>query len=204
MNLPILATVTTCPQRWTHYRRFLKNFAALRLGFPVRTFQTKEAHGNPFANNNLNARAALAYAERNLSDNGWLLYLEDDVVMRPVLAALLPQFMAIGERQRLDCWYLCNRKNMVERQFRRGAVVINELAELILGSHALLIPKRHLKTMLDAHWAEIADRSMFGALRREPLKVWQVVEPVLVRHVGFVSTYDPEQKPRELEVNYAN
>ena len=66
----MLATVITCPQRWAHYRRFLVNFAALNLGFPLRTFQTKDCLGDAFANNNLNARAALAYADKHLPDGG--------------------------------------------------------------------------------------------------------------------------------------
>src|SRR4051794_9856057 len=153
----IIASVITCPQRFDHYRRFLSNFAALNLGFPVRTFQTKEAQGNAFANNNLNARAALRYAEKHLDPEGWLLYLEDDVLMHPALADILPWLVRIGNREGVDCWNLCNRKNEVARQFPLANAVINELKYPVCGGHGLLIPKRHLGKMVEAHWSLVSD-----------------------------------------------
>ena len=199
----MLATVITCPQRWQHYRRFLVNFAALNLGFPLRTFQTKDCLGNAYANNNLNARAALAYADKHLPEGGWLLYLEDDVVLTPQLRDALPVLVELGDSQNVDCWYLCNRKNAVARQFRLGEAVVNELAYPVFGAHALLLPKRHLAAMLVGHWSQVSDLAMFAAIRHAELKVWQVVRPVLVEHVGVVSTFDPEGRPQTLEVNHA-
>ena len=198
----MLATVITCPQRWEQYRRFLVNFAALGFGFPLRTFQTTECLGDAYANNNLNARAALAYADKHLPDGGWLLYLEDDVVLHPQLPAALPVLAELGDSLGVDCWYLCNRKNAVEHQCRMRGLTVNELAFPALGAHGLLIPKRHLARMLDAHWADVSDQSMFAAIHHPALRVWQVVKPVLVEHVGAVSTYAPDEV-RTLEVNHA-
>jgi hypothetical protein len=209
----ILATVITCPQRWEHYQRFLRNFGRAGVGVAVRTFQTKEAAGDAFANNNLNARAALAYGKRHLPEGGWLLYLEDDVVISPALAMVLPELVRMGEAEGVDCWNLCNRKNAVARQFRlglsagaaqAGEVVVNELRYPVSGAHGLLIPKRHLGAMVAGHWSQVSDLSMFEALHHPGLKIWQVVKPVLVEHIGYVSTYDPEQRPKILEVNHAD
>lgn len=199
----MLATVITCPQRWQHYRRFLVNFAAMGFGFPLRTFQTKDCLGDAYANNNLNARAALAYADKHLPDGGWLLYLEDDVVLTPQLRDALPLLVELGDSQNVDCWYLCNRKNAVEHQCRMRGLTVNELAFPALGAHGLLIPKRHLARMLAAHWADVSDQAMFAAINHPALRVWQVVKPVLVEHVGAVSTYAPDEV-RTLEVNHAN
>lgn len=200
----ILATVITCPQRWEHYQRFWRNFKGLGLGVALRTFQTKEAAGDAYANNNLNARAALGYANRHLPEGGWLLYLEDDVVLGAELARLLPELVRVGDVEGVDVWNLCNRKNSVARQFQVGSAVVNELAWPVLGAHGLLIPKRHLVTILAAHWGDVSDQAMFAAIRGPGLKIWQVVSPVLVEHVGYVSTYDPEWRAKTLEVNHAN
>jgi hypothetical protein len=201
--MKLLASVITCPQRWDHYQRFLRNFAALNFGFPLHTFQTNEWVFNPFANNNLNARAALAFANRHLPDGGWLLYLEDDVVLSPQLPSLLPVLVELGDNLAVDCWNLCNRKNQVERQSTLGGMVVNELAYPVFGSHGLLIPKRHLARMLAAHWAEVSDLAMFAAINHPALRIWQVVKPVLVEHIGTVSTYAPD-RTKILEVNHAN
>ena len=198
----MLATVITCPQRWEHYQRMRCNFAALNLGFPLRTFQTREALDRPRVNNNLNARAALAYGDAYLPDGGWLLYLEDDVELHPALAAMLPELVRVGDREGVDCWNLCNRKNTVWRQFTLGDAVVNELAYPVNGAHGLLIPKRHLSRML-GHWDDVSDLAMFAALHRPGWKMWQVVRPVLVEHVGVVSTFDESQTPQPLEVNHA-
>jgi hypothetical protein len=199
----MLATVITCPQRWQLYRRFLVNFAAMGFGFPLRTFQTKDCLGDAYANNNLNARAALTYADKHLPDGGWLLYLEDDVVLTPQLRDALPVLVEVGDSQNVDCWYLCNRKNAVEHQCRMRGLTVNELAFPALGAHGLLIPKRHLSRMLAAHWADVSDQAMFAAINHPALRVWQVVKPVLVEHVGAVSTYAPDEV-RTLEVNHAD
>jgi hypothetical protein len=202
-----------------------------------------------------------------LPEGGWLLYLEDDVVISPALAPLLPELVRVGEAEGVDCWNLCNRKNSVARQFRLGLsavsaqaglsavsaqaglsavsaqaglsavsaqaglsagapqpglsavsgpaddVVVNELAYPVSGAHGLLIPKRHLGAMLAGHWSQVSDLSMFAAIlsavsaqagHHPALKIWQVVKPVLVEHVGYISTYDPERRPKTLEVNHAD
>jgi hypothetical protein len=201
----ILATVTTCPARWENYQRLRRNFEALDFGFNLRTFQTTECAEIPFANNNLNARAALAYADRHLpgEEKSWLLYLEDDVLLNAALAALLPTLVEKGKQDEVDCWYLCNRKNQVTEQYRVGQMAINRLAYPVDGSHGLLLPKRHLRLILDAHWDQTADRSMFAAIRAVSWNVFQVIEPVLVEHLGEYSTYNPSIR-RELEVNHAS
>jgi hypothetical protein len=141
----ILATVTTCPQRWETYQHFRRNFESLTLPFPLRTFQTTECAGDPFANNNLNARAALGYCHRHLpSEKGWMLYLEDDVQLGSELKEILPWLMEYGEFEQIDMWYLCNRKNPVVSQTRMGSVILNKLGFPIDGSHGLLIPRRHI------------------------------------------------------------
>lgn len=119
------------------------------------------------------------------------------------MAALLPELVRVGDREGVDCWYLCNRKNAVARQFRLGDAVVNELAYPVFGAHALLFPKRHLAAMLAGHWSQVSDLAMFAAIRHAELKVWQVVRPVLAEHVGVVSTFDPEGRPQTLEVNHA-
>jgi hypothetical protein len=103
----------------------------------------------------------------------------------------------------VDCWYLCNRKNPVLEQHRIESMVVNRLAYPIEGSHGLLLPKRHLRRILDAHWGQTADRSMFAAIHSVSWNVFQIVEPVLVEHLGEYSTYNPNTR-RELEVNYAS
>ena len=199
----MLATVITCPRRWEHYQRMRRNFVALNLGFPLRTFQTAEALDRPRVNNNLNARAALAYADAHLPDGGWLLYLEDDVILHPALAAMLPELVRVGDREGVDCWNLCNRRNTVWRQFTLGDSVVNELAYPVNGAHGLLIQKRHLARMLSAHWSDVSDTAMFAAIHHPGWRMWQVVRPVLVEHVGVVSTFDETQTPQTLEVNHA-
>ena len=201
-SLPVLATVITCPQRWEHYQRMRRNFTALKIGLPLRTFQTKDCLGNAYANNNLNARAALAYADKHLPADGWLLYLEDDVILHPALASLLPELVRVGDRESVDFWNLCNRKNTVWRQFHFGELVVNELAYPAFGSHGLLIPKRHLLRILAAHWADVSDLAMFATIHHVGWKMWQVVRPVLVEHIGVVSTYAPD-RIKTLEINHA-
>ena len=200
----ILASVITCPRRWSEYQRLRRNYERLGLGVPLRTFQTREADGDSYANNNLNARSALAYANRHLPEGGWLLYLEDDVVLHSDLARMLPELVHVGDAERVDVWNLCNRQNPVGRQFRVGDAVVNELGWPVLGAHGLLIPRRHLSAMLAAHWSDVSDQAMFAAICHPGLTIWQVVSPVLVEHVGYVSTYDPDWHPKTLEVNHAN
>ena len=200
----ILASVITCPRRWPEYQRLRRNYERLGLGVPLRTFQTREADGDSYANNNLNARSALAYANRHLPEGGWLLYLEDDVVLGAELAGFLPELVRVGNVEGVDVWNLCSRKNPVARQFQAGPAVVNELGWPVLGAHGLLLPKRHLAAMLAAHWGDVSDQAMFTAIRRPGLRIWQIVSPVLVEHVGYVSTYDPEWRAKTLEVNHAN
>ena len=201
----IVATVISCPQRWTEYQRLRRNFDALKFPFSLRTFQTEEGLGSPYVNNNLNARAAIAYAAHRLAsqEDGWLLYLEDDVVLTERWPAVLAELVRIGSAENVDCWYLCNRKNEVKAQYRREGLVLNELAYPIYGGHALLVPGRHLKRILDSHWATYSDLAIFAAINHPSLKVFQVVDPVLAEHVGEFSTYAPQTK-RELEINYAD
>jgi hypothetical protein len=201
----ILATVITCPARWAPYQRLRRNFSDLNFPFALRTFQNPEGLGNPRVNNNLNARAALAYADRHLPDSpdSWLLYLEDDVVLRPALPAVLPELVALGRTEEVDCWFLCNRRNPVKAQFRLGSLRVNELAYPFEGAHGLLFPKRHLRTMLATHWTTVSDREMFEAIRHPGLKVLQVIEPVLVEHVGLDSTFGPGN-PEKFQFNHAN
>ena len=82
-------------------------------------------------------------------------------------------------------------------------MVVNHLAYPAYGSHGLLIPKRHLARMLAAHWPQVSDLSMFAAIKHPALRIWQVVKPVLVEHIGLVSTYGAG-KSENLEVNHAN
>ena len=202
-NYMIIATVTSCPRRWNDYQRLRRKFESLNLGFDLRTFQTTECPGDAFANNNLNARSALLYCWRHLrGDNDWMLYLEDDIQISPQLAAVLPELLETDELDAVDLWYLCNRKNPVIEQFRVGGLVLNRLDYPIDGSHALLIPRRHIPLMLDVHWGQPADRSMFAAIHSFSWKVFQIISPVLVEHTGEYSTYDPHTR-RKLEVNYA-
>jgi hypothetical protein len=162
----IIATVTTCPRRWREYQRLRKNFDSLRFPFPLRTFQSSERLDNPYANHILNARAALAFCARHLpvSPDNWVLYLEDDVVLHPELAGLLERLCKHGAAEQVDCWYLCNRQNSVRRREERNGLLLHELAHPIYGSHGLLIPARHLRPLLDAHWTQVADVSIFRAL----------------------------------------
>ncbi len=199
----IAATVITCPQRFLHYREFLRRFAAAGLGVRLRTFQTSECVHDAFANNNLNARAALTYGHRRLRAGDWLLYLEDDVWLGPELRVLLPTLCQVGQREGLVLWNLCNRKNPYTRQFAVGDVVVNEMTPAMLGGHGLLIPWSSLSVMLEAHWGLVSDVSMFAALASRGWKVWQVVNPVLVRHEGRVSTFTPRHLSEEMEVNHA-
>jgi len=119
------------------------------------------------------------------------------------LATVLPTLRETGQRESVDCCYLCNRKTSVSGQYRTGGMVINRLAYPIDGSHGLLLPKRHLRLMLDAHWGQTADRAIFAAIHSKAWNVLQVIEPVLVEHLGEYSTYDPDYR-RQLEINYAN
>jgi len=146
----------------------------------------------------------LRYGQKHLPEGGWLLYLEDDVVMHADLARLLPELASMGNREGVDCWNICNRKNDVRRQFRIGEMVVNELRYPVCGGHGLLIPQRHLTRMIEAHWSQVSDLAMFAAINHPGLRVWQVVKPVLVEHVGFISTYNPEDGPKLLEVNHAD
>ncbi len=43
---------------------------------------------------------------------------------------------------------------------------------------------------------------MFAAINHPALRIWQVVKPVLVEHIGTVSTYIPD-RIKTLEVNHA-
>ncbi len=200
----MMATVITCPGRWNEYQRLRRQFEALGFPFALRTFQTAECLESAFANNNLNARDALAYAKRHLRDDAgsWLLYLEDDVVLHAELPRLLPFLVGKGVRESIDCWYLCNRRNPVLRQYCEGSNVLNELGFPPAGAHALLLPYRHLQRILDSHWAHESDRSIFEALRHPAVKIVQIVHPVLVEHAGEYSTFNPNLK-QKLEVNYA-
>jgi hypothetical protein len=201
----ILATVTTCPQRWWEYHRLRRNYAGLGFHFPLRTFQSGEALHNPRVNNNLNARAALTYAARRLPDDplSWMLYLEDDIRLRLELSEYLPFLIETGARDGIDCWYLCNRKNPVKSQFRLGGLVVNELDQPVRGSHALLLARRHLPGLLASHWGGLVDEEIFAALVCSSAKILQVVAPVLVEHIGEISTYNPHHRT-QLETNHAN
>ena len=147
----------------------------------------------------------MSYADRLLPNDpqSWLLYLEDDVFLSRELPALLPDLIRIGARDNVDCWYLCNRKNPVTEQYRNGTMVINRLEYPVHGSHGLLLPKRHLRTMLDSHWNQTADLAMFAAIYHSEMKILQVVQPVLVEHLGEISTYNPQTRMK-LEVNHAD
>jgi hypothetical protein len=124
------------------------------------------------------------------------------VILHPALADALPELVRVGEREGVDCWNLCNRKNPVERQFVVGSLVVNELGYPVCGAHGLLIPKRQLARMLGP-WKDVSDLAMFAAIHRHGWRVWQVVRPVLVEHVGVLSTFDETRTPQILEVNHA-
>ena len=57
--------------------------------------------------------------------------------------------------------------------------------------------------MLAAHWADVSDQAMFAPIRHPELRLWQVIKPVLVEHVGTVSTYSPHET-KVLEANHAD
>jgi hypothetical protein len=200
-----LAVVRTCPTRWQSYQRLLANLAAVGRGVPVPTFQTPEWRCYAGINSRLTARAALAYCQKHLPDDApsWAMLLEDDVLIHRELREMLPLLLAAALETRVDRWYLCNRRNPVQEQFRLGPLLVNELGWPIVGSHALLLPSRHLDRMLAAHWSKTWDAEIFDALRAVEGRVLQVIPPVLVEHVGVYSTFDPHH-PRKLEVNYAS
>lgn len=201
----IIATVITCPQRWGYYRKLRRNYEALKLPFPLRTFQCTDSLESPFVNNILNARSAIQYAANRLPEEGqsWLLYLEDDIRLTEELAATLPMLVDLGAREMVDCWFLCNRKNDVRRQRRVEGMVVNEFAVLPRGAHALLLPQRHLRKILTAHWGDLSDQCIFGAIAGPGAKILQVVHPVLAEHTGEISTFNPEVR-QKLEINLCN
>jgi hypothetical protein len=186
----IVATVTTCPRRWDHYQRMRKNFDSLGFPFPLRTFQTDECLNNPRFNANLNARAAVAYAQTKLGNEGegWLLYLEDDIVIKPELKSVLPFLSEFGDREGIDCWHLCGRENPGSRQYEVDGCVFKELGWPILGTQALLLAQRHLAPLLTVPWRTYADEVIFGEVKRRGGSVVQLVSPVVVEHVGAIST----------------
>ena len=155
-------------------------------------------------NHILNARAALQSAANKLrgDEDNWLMYLEEDVRLTPELAAQLAALLEIGAREHVDCWYLCNRKNPVARSFEVDGLVVNELADGACGSHALLLPQRHLTPIVDMHWGDLADRCIFRRLGAAA-RIWQVVSPVLAEHTGEISTFNPEAR-QKLEINVCN
>jgi len=201
----ILATVTTCPQRWAQYQRLRQNYGRLELPFPLRTFQTSEHQNDPRQNNNLNARAALAYCLKHFADvqGGWVLYLEDDLLLQHALKDFLEQATDRRFLNQAECWYLCNRKVDYRAQFQVGPYTVNELAYPVKGTHALLLSGRILPELLNETWLDYADRVLFRVLNRLGIRVLQVVDPVLAVHVGAFSTFAPHRKT-PLEINHAN
>jgi len=202
----MIATVTTCPQRWRSYQRLRRQFERLHMPIPLRTFQTPRQGDNPRINNNLNARAALWFACQHLekvNGEGWVLYLEDDVLLH----AALPQHLAMltGDFGYLNvgCWYLCNRKNPVREQIRIGACRINKLDDPVAGTHGLLIRKDALPLLLEANWDRYADQVVFSRLREAGVSILQVIDPVLVEHAGGYSTFSP-QTHNPTEINHAS
>jgi hypothetical protein len=189
----IVATVTTCPRRWEHYQRMRRNFESLELPFPLRTFQTEECLNNPRLNANLNARAAMKYACEKLGkdDAGWLLYMEDDITIRPELKSLLPLLVELGARDGVDCWYLCGRENPGLRDYEATGCRFRELGWPILGTHAVLLAGRHVKGLLRVSWRQYADEVVFGEIKRSGGTIVQLVEPALVEHIGTISTLGP-------------
>ena len=222
----IIACVRTCSQRWKLFSALLKRVESLSFLFEMRSFHTLEAEADACINSRLTARAALSYCDKHLpeEDASWMLFLEDDIDVRRELRDAIDWLAAYGTQHQVDCWYLCNRKNRITRQFHENGFVINELAWPVLGSHALLIPRRHLKPMLDRHWTRNVDSEMFAAMRESAfnlrsnfphlrslspfggegsLRVLQVISPVLVEHRGEYSTFNPNHRFK-LEVNHAN
>ena len=201
----ILACARTCAQRWTSFCALRRNFDRLEFPLPLRTFQTSESEDDPPVNSRLTARAALAYCEKHLPDEpaSWALFLEDDVVLHQPLRDHLDWLVEYGMEQQVDCWYLCNRRNPVQCQFQENGFVINELGWPILGSHALLIPRRHLQPMLARHWKRPCDAEIFRAMRHTGMRVLQIIHPVLAEHRGEFSTFNPTQR-QKLEINYAD
>jgi len=202
----IIATVTTCPQRWVHYRRLRREFAALDLPFPLRTFQTSECLEEPRVNENLNGRAALRYCQarfKSRMEPNWVMYLEDDTQLHAPLCGALDDLLGLPVSSSPVCWYLCNRKNPVRRRFKLGSLVVNELGHPIEGSHALMLPDSVLPALLEKPWRKTVDIEIFAVLRQRKVPVVQVVDPLLAEHIGVCSTYNPEQR-QVLEVNHAN
>jgi hypothetical protein len=119
------------------------------------------------------------------------------------LKSALPILAEWGNEHQVDCWYLCNRKTPVKRQFHLEPFVVNQLDYPVQGSHALLLPQRHLARILGAHWATNVDRAIFRALQSDDAQILQVIDPILVEHLGEHSTFDPINR-RNLEVNHAN
>ena len=95
----IIPAVRTCPRRWSEYQRLRRDYEALGLPYPLRTFQTAEGLGMPVVNSIVNARAALLYADRRLPEDGqsWMLFLEDDVRLHSSLGQMLPFLIEFGE-----------------------------------------------------------------------------------------------------------
>ena len=201
----IVATVITCPQRWASYQKLRANYERLGFSVPLRTFQTREELGRPRLNASLNARAALAYALRHLPDrsDSWLLFLEDDVRLRPDLPGLLPRLIHLGIKESVDCWHLCNRRTAFDQTFSVEGIMVNRLIKPFWGSQALLIPRRHILPMLQNHWTQLPDEEIFAALPQEKPRIFQVIQPILVEHTGTVSTFGAVN-PVTLEINEVN
>jgi hypothetical protein len=197
--------MVTCPQRWKLFQSSRKNFEALGFSFPLRVFQTSEALDTPRVNACLNGRAALMFAQTHLPDrdDSWVLYLEDDVQLRPELPSILPKLVDIASGEDISCWYLCNRRVNFERTREFGVVLAHKLKPPIIGAQALLFPKRFIKAILAQDWTRLPDDEIFTVLAESGGDIFQVIEPVLAEHVGRYSTFDPLE-PQELEINHAD
>ena len=203
--MPLIATMVTCPRRWKEFQQSRRNFEAVRFPFPLRVFQTPEDIETPRVNACLNARAALRYAARHLPDSNdsWVLYLEDDVLLHAALAELAAALIDLGNEHNVACWYLCNRRVPYSEARSFHGFLAYRLTPPIIGAQALLFPKRYIKAILARHWTLLPDDEIFAVLTEEGANIFQVIRPVLVEHLGQYSTFNPFE-PQKLEVNNAD
>ncbi len=149
-----------------------------------------------------NVRAALEWQTRE--DAEWNLFLEDDQRIYPGCFEAVERLLKLADELNADAFYTSNRSIRYLRQELRGGFVLNRLNQPVLGSHGLLYRRKELHA-----WSAVAadvlkapiDTIFFQAVPPNRRRIYQVVAPILMQHVGVESNLNTYRHNEQLCLN---
>lgn len=123
-----------------------------------------------------------------LQNAEWLLFLEDDQEIYPALWENLDELLTLADEHDVANYYLSNRETQIGQLGWLGKFRVNRLMTEAAGSHGLLIRGSLIPKILKTERLMPIDFAVYRALQPQQYKHYQILRPVLIRHIGSEST----------------